>query len=269
MDKRQKVLSLLLEPSRNPTILLRLRPEPFDQISIFIPRPINLSGFCCVRSIRNHRLATSLCHPRDDLPRVVPFVCNHHRERNAFDQGFCLSDIGGLAWCQDEFHRQQPTHCSVDLGSESTSAPSQGLGFFASCAVCFFFAPAAHGSARMIVESRIRHSRSGSCRASKISSQVPLAAQRSYRRQTLFQFPNRSGRSRQGAPVRAIQRTASTNSLLSFAIQPVWPDRPGQRSLMRFQSASDIACRCCMGGLPWRGGEAENYPNSQLVVHTT
>ena len=105
MDKRQKVLSLLLEPSRNPTILLRLRPEPFDQISIFIPRPINRSGRCRIRSTRNHRLATSMFDLGDDLFGVVSFVGDDNLERNAFDQGFCLGDIGGLTRCQDEFDR--------------------------------------------------------------------------------------------------------------------------------------------------------------------
>src|SRR5271155_1735514 len=51
-----------------------------------------------------------------------------------------------------------------------------------------------------MVESTIRYSKSGSSDiASKIRHQTPLRLQRLKRRNTLFQSPNASGRSRQGA----------------------------------------------------------------------
>src|SRR5215831_1636615 len=121
----------------------------------------------------------------------------------------------------------------------------------------------------MMVESRMSHSRSGSCRASKTRCQVPFLAQRSSRRHTAFQLPKRSGRSRQGAPVLAIHRTASMKSRLSRAVQPGWPGRPGNRSLIRSQLASEIAWRCGMAGPPWRDGRPAFYQNYPDLVHTT
>ena len=64
-----------------------------------------------------------------------------------------------------------------------------------------FLAPAACWWARTMVESTIKYSKSGSSDiASKIRHQTPLRLQRLKRRNTLFQSPNASGRSRQESP---------------------------------------------------------------------
>src|SRR5581483_4500298 len=81
--------------------------------------------------------------------------------------------------------------------------------------------------------------------------------------QALFQLPNRSGRPRQGAPVLAIPGTASTNRRLSLA---TFPGRPGRRSLIRSQSASEIAWRCRIGGPPCPRNRAATYPNHLPAV---
>src|SRR5262249_5182724 len=160
----------------------------------------------------------------------------------ALDQRLGLGHVGRLAWGQDQPHRQsRAVDADVDLGAEAAAAAAQGLLRLAPGAVRFFSAPAAPGWARITVESRISHSRSGSWRASKTRCQTPLRAQRSKRRQTEFQLPKRSGRSRQGAPVLAIQKTASTNRRLSLAAFPWRPGRPGSRSWIRSQSASAMA----------------------------
>jgi hypothetical protein len=46
-------------------------------------------------------------------------------------------------------------------------------------------------------------------------SHTPIADQRSKRRHVLFQFPSSAGRSRHGAPVRAIHSTASTKAIVA------------------------------------------------------
>lgn len=63
--------------------------------------------------------------------------------------------------------------------------------------------------------------------SSNTRPQTPPFCQRANRRYTLFQLPNSGGRSRHGAPDRAIHNTASTNSRL-FA-----PVRPGSDALPR------------------------------------
>ena len=64
--------------------------------------------------------------------------------------------------------------------------------------------------------------------------QISAFTQSRKRVNTLFQWPNEGGRSRQGLPVRAIHSTASTKSRLSL------PLRPGSLGLPR-QSGSIFA----------------------------
>ena len=74
--------------------------------------------------------------------------------------------------------------------------------------------------------------------ASKMRYQTPLMLQRLKRRNTLFQSPNVSGRSRHGEPVRTIQSTPSTNILLSRPVEPFWSGRPMISGAIRSHAAS-------------------------------
>src|SRR6187399_2153410 len=90
-----------------------------------------------------------------------------------------------------------------------------------------------------MVESTIRYSKSGSSAiASNIRHQTPLMLHRLKRRNTLFQSPNTSGRSRQGEPVRTIHNTPSTNILLSRPAEPFWSGRPMISGAIRSHAAS-------------------------------
>src|SRR5271169_566187 len=116
----------------------------------------------------------------------------------------------------------------VDLGGQSAFAAPDRL------VAPFFGAPALCWWARTIVLSIIAYSLSGSAaKCLNIRSQTPALAQRLKRRCVLFQSPKRSGRSRQGAPLRYLHNTASTNRRLSLAFAPTWPSRPGSKSLIR------------------------------------
>src|SRR5262245_21667373 len=78
-----------------------------------------------------------------------------------------------------------------------------------------------------MVESMIRYSKSGSSdSAAKIRCHTPLRLQRLKRLKTLFHSPNVAGKSRQGAPVRTIQSTPSTNIRLLRPVEPRWSGRP-------------------------------------------
>ena len=99
------------------------------------------------------------------------------------------------------------------------------------------FAPCPWRWTRTIVPSTMTYSRSGSVdNALKMFSKAPRLTQRRKRLNTEFQLPNETGRSRQGAPVRAIHKTASTKSRPSA---PVWP---GSLSLPR--QYGSIAAHC-------------------------
>src|ERR1700691_5996515 len=90
-----------------------------------------------------------------------------------------------------------------------------------------------------MVESTIKYSKSGSSDiASKMRHQTPLMLHRLKRRNTLFQSPNASGRSRQGEPVRTIHKTPSTNIRLSRPVEPFWSGRPMISGAIRSQAAS-------------------------------
>jgi hypothetical protein len=93
----------------------------------------------------------------------------------------------------------------MDFGRESTARAAKSL------ILSPPLAPAAQWCARITVLSTICIASfpPPSARASSSRSQRPLVVQRRYCRCTEFQLPSSSGRSRHGAPVRAIQKTAS------------------------------------------------------------
>lgn len=83
------------------------------------------------------------------------------------------------------------------------------------------------GCARTMVLSRNTSSKSASSQSmAKSACQTPLSAQREKRLKTVFHGPKLAGRSRHGAPVLAIQRTASTNNRLSAPVRPRSPALP-------------------------------------------
>src|SRR5215470_18729042 len=269
MDEAEEVAGGLLVARRHPAVLLDLAPKALREVPVPVALLVVGALLLAGGKRRDHRLRAPGPDRPDQPLAVVALVPDHHLEGHALDQLPPLADVGLLPGRQQELHRQpQPAHAGVDLGPEPAPAPAEGLVALPPRPARFFFAPAAWGWARMMVESRMSHSRSGSCRASKTLCQVPFRAQRSKRRHTEFQLPKRSGRSRQGAPVLAIHRTASRNRRLSRAAQPGWPGRPGSRSLIRSQSASEIAWRWSMAGPPWLGGRPAFYQSYLALVHT-
>jgi hypothetical protein len=102
----------------------------------------------------------------------------------------------------------------------------------------FLRAPALCWCALTMVASIIAYSLSGSsAKVLKRLSQTPLVAQREKRLWVFFQSPKRSGKSRQGAPERNFQITASTNRRLpSSLLRPTVPGRP--RKLVVAQSVA-------------------------------
>ena len=101
------------------------------------------------------------------------------------------------------------------------------------------FAPAAIWCAWTIVPSTNTYSRSNSSDNSlKTPSKTPETAQRRNRLNTLFQLPKRSGRSRQGDPVRVRQRKASRNCRSSAAVMPGSVVLPGSMDSTRSHMAS-------------------------------
>ncbi len=101
------------------------------------------------------------------------------------------------------------------------------------------FAPAASAWTFEIVASIMMYSKSGSsAKALKRLSQTPDSVHRRKREWTEVHLPNSGGRSRQGAQLRAIQSTASTNSRLSLPLRPRSVLLPGTSCSIRAHCAS-------------------------------
>src|SRR5262249_11315298 len=267
VDEGEEVGRLLLVARRHPAELLGLLPEPLAHVALPVQVPVDVPLLLAALLCRDHRLrpaALDLGHQR--LAVVAP-VGDHRLGPVVGQQRLRLPDVRLLRGGQRQLHRvAQRRETAVDLGPEAAPASAQRLLRLAARAVPLFLAPAAQGWARAAVESRINHPRSSSRSASRTRRQTPFLAQRSKRRQTLLGLPNRSGRSAQGMPVRATYRTASTKRRLSSATPPRWP---GSRSLIRPQSASEIACRGGIAGPPWVQARAAFYPDNPTRVPTT
>src|SRR3954467_1918087 len=105
------------------------------------------------------------------------------------------------------------------------------------------------------------YSMSGSSETASNSRLKTLAFTQSRKRvKTLFQWPNESGRSRHGLPVRTIHSTASTNSRLSLPLRPGSPGLPRQRGSIVAHWASVKMKRSIRGlkSQPSTGGNPES-----------
>src|SRR5215831_4225600 len=168
MNEGQEVPGGLLVARRHPAVLLDLIPKALCQVPILVALLVVRALLLAVGQRRDHRLRAPGPDRPDQLLAVVALVGDRDLEGHALDQLLPLADVGLLPRRQEELHGQpQPTDPGVNLGPEPASTPAQRLLALPPGPVGFFFAPAAWGWARMMVESRMSHSRSGSCRASK------------------------------------------------------------------------------------------------------
>lgn len=187
----------------------------------------------------DHGRAAPFANLRDEVVAVVAFIRDQVAGIMVAQQTGSLGHVMVLSGRNDQFDRSP--RCldgDVQLGSESAARAAEGL-----VLAPFFLAPAACWWARMTVESSIRHSRSGSCQACKRRSHTPRLAHRLNRWNTEFHSPKRSGKSRHGAPVLAIHKTALIKQRLSSAVRPGSLGLPGRRFLILCHCWSEISCR--------------------------
>src|SRR5450759_2706886 len=240
MNKSKEVAGCLLVPGRDPPVLLDQVDEPLDLLAFLVPMLVIITRHLPVLLRRDHGLGIRPLRRPHDRIAIVRLVEDVRIRLMPLDQRLGLRNVGLLARCQDELDRvAQGVDEDVDLGAESAPRTAQRL----IVVYPLFSAPAACWCARTTVLSMIIHSRSGSWSASKTRFHTPFLAHRSNRFQTEPHGPNRSGRSRHGAPVLPIQRTALMKRRLSLAVTPGSPGWPGSMSLMRSQSSSLISWR--------------------------
>src|SRR5918998_917896 len=178
--------------------LLQLGEAVLDQVAPAVHVAVEVDGALAVGLGWDHRGGTTIVEVRPEPVGVEGLVAEQ-----GVDQG---DDLGG-----------QPAARAAD---GLISSPP--------------FAPLAFWCAATMVPSIRAYSKSGSADTrSKRRSKTPARTQRRNRWNTLFQWPNPLGRSRQGTPVRTRHSTASRNSRLSLPVA-----LPGSRSATFAQTAS-------------------------------
>src|SRR5262245_9556192 len=251
LHEAEEVSSGLFVARGDAAKLLDAVDESLHQVPLFVQVRIVYPRLAAVLLRGNDRLGPARFDKLDQRVAVIAFVRDHGLRLVACQQSLPLGDIGTLSRRESQLHGQaQAADGHMQFRGKSATRTAQRL-VLRPYVGAPFFAPAACWWARITVLSSNSHSRSGSPNVWNTRAHTPLADQRSKRRQVEIQLPKRSGRSRQGAPVLPIHKTASMNSRLSLAVTPGSPSLPGNRSLIRCQRSSEIAWRRSMSSPPW------------------
>lgn len=215
--------------------LLEAIEESLHEVSCLVAVPVDFALGVAIASRRDDRFGTGGLDDADQGIAVVTFVGDDSTSRDCLNQGSTLRDIGNLAGRQDQANWvAKGIDTSMNLGSQPAPRATDRL-----IARVFLGAPAACWWARTIVASMNSSSKSASPWSSSATRcQTPYSSQRANRIYTECQFPNSLGKSRQGHPVRATNRTASTKHRLSAARPPLSVGLPGNSSAIRNHCAS-------------------------------
>ena len=228
--------------------LLETIEKSLDEISRLVAMPVDTALGVAIASRRDDGLCSGGFDGVDQSIAVVPLVGDDRASGDCLNQGSTLRDIGHLASCQDQTNWvAKSIDTGMNFGGQPTSRSTDRL-----IATVFLGAPAACWWARTIVASMNSSSKSASLwRASATRCQTPYSSQRAKRTYTECQLPNSLGKSRQGDPVRARYRTASTKRRLSAARPPLSVGFPGSKSAIRNHCSSfNIRRSMCSTQIP-------------------
>src|SRR3982750_1502713 len=170
----------------------------------------------------DHHLSAACMEIGDQGLAVEGPVTDQRVEGEPIDERRHANRIEALPWQEHEAHEiAERVGERQDCGGQAAFGATDGL------AVRPPFAPCPWRWTLTMVASTMAYSMSGSSeQASNSRCQTSAFTQSRKRVKTLFQCPNRGGRSRQGLPVRAIHSTASTNRRLSLPLRPGSPGLP-------------------------------------------
>lgn len=220
-----------------------------------------------VVALRDHGLDTVVAQPLADPGIAVPLVADealrsHSRTTQGLGDGDLIHhrfDASGIVDLTrghfDGDRKALAVSNHVEFAAESASRAAQSVvfRFVAMDAETFFAAPAADREARTLLPSiqnrsqSIRPSRSSRiCSASKIRSNVSVDRHSLKFQYTVYQGPYRSGRSRQGAPVRRIQSTPLSISRALRRGRPVFAGFVVTGGSTMFHYSSVTSCRCAI-----------------------
>ena len=245
MNHAEKVGQILLKTSGNTSVVLELEKEVFNQMPVLVQALVIYSGVSSIFTAGNDWYTSLIPNRINKIFTVIPLVCEHIAvlQIKHCDQISGRQVITYLATRQMNLDWiTQSINYGMDLRGISTSRTTNSL-FFSPP-----FPPEPCWWTRTYDPSIIYPSLSWSFDSSKkIFSQMPRFVHLEYRLYTLFQDPNRSGKSRQGAPVFRIQMIALIIIRLSLAGRPFPPDcSGGTKFLILSHCSSVISCRLIM-----------------------
>src|SRR5690349_8105215 len=216
MDHGGEALIGLVAAHRDALELLELAEEVLDEVPPRVEVGIDVERLGAAGMLRDHGLGPALVQLGDDGVAVEGLVGDQAAELDARDQRRDADGVEPVARQEDEAH-QVPERVGQgqDLGGHAALGAADGLPLSPPSA------PWPWRWTSTMVASTMAYSMSGSSEAApNRRSKTSALTQSRYRLNTVFHFPNRGGRSRQGLPVRAIHNTASTNRRLSPPLRP-------------------------------------------------
>ena len=209
LGKAEKAAGGMIVSRGDAPAVLEAVEEALDPVAGGVERPIDRVLDGPVLLGRNLRPAAAGADLVANGVAVITLVGQHHLGIGIVF-GHQIAEGGAVvSFARRQQQRDRKTLSvgpSVDFGRKPAARTAKSLVLNPP------LAPAAQWCARMTVLSTICTAwlPPPSADASSIRSHSPLAVQRRNCRCTEFQLPSSSGRSRQGAPVRAIQNTASS-----------------------------------------------------------
>src|ERR1039458_625132 len=204
--------------------LLEPAEEVLDEMPPFVHLLIDGERLCAPRMLGDDDLGAACVEIGDNGVAVERFVGDQRVEDQSLDERRHAHRVEALSRQKHEAHEiAEGIGEGQDFGGHAAFRTADGL------ALGPPFAPCPWRWTLTMVASTMAYSMSGSSEtASNSRFQISAFAQSRKRVNTLFQWPNEGGRSRQGLPVRAIQSTASIKSRLSLPLRPGSPGLPRQ-----------------------------------------
>ena len=245
MNHAEEVGQILLKTSSNTSVVFQLKKEVFHEMPVLIQALVIRSGLSGIPAAGNDWNTAPVSDRVNKFLAVISLICEHITVLQV-ERG---DQISGRRVITDLSARQinfdgvtKGIDYGMDLRGISTSRTTNSLFFVPP------FPPEPCWWTRTYDPSIIYSSLSWSFDSSKkIFSQMPRFVHLEYRLYTLFQDPNRSGKSRQGAPVFRIQIIALIIIRFSLAGRPFPPEcSGGTKSLIMSHCSSDISCRLIM-----------------------
>lgn len=226
----------------DPSECFEAAEEVLDKVPPAIGVEVAIDLLLSVRFGRDHRYRASFAQLSPQPVNIEGLVPKEHIEFDVLDQRFHSDQVMGLTWNQNKARQvSQRIYQRHDLRGQTAARPSDRLTMSPP------LAPVPCWWTRTIVPSIMAYSKSRSPdNRSNRRSKTPFSAHLRKRRKLEFQLPKLAGKSRHGAPVPAIHKTASRNLRLSAADRPRSPTLPGSKGRTRSHCSSLNPCRSKM-----------------------